>query len=328
MAKGLGKGLSALISEKKQYADSKEILREIPAAIADEGTLGTLPLEAIQAGMFQPRTYFQEEELNALADSIKQHGIIQPILVRKLEKKDSVSGAEYEIVAGERRFRAARIAGLVQVPIILMSIDNQRAMEIALIENVQRQNLQVLEEAEGYQRLISEFSYTQEQLADVIGRSRSQISNTLRLLQLPDTVKQLLNEEKISAGHARALLAAEEPELITGQILKRGLSVRQTEELVKKWAAIPREQRVKRSSVANQEIVTLQKRISERLGLTLKIKHNDTKNTGELTIHYQSLAELDALFRRLDTGKTIGKSSIVPGSDENIDDSDESSEAA
>lgn len=304
MAKGLGKGLSALITEKKQYTEAvAAVTPSTEELVAQGGQLSTLGIQFLQPGSFQPRTYFQEEELHALADSIKQHGIIQPILVRKRTTEKTIPEAEYEIIAGERRYRAAKIAGLGEVPVIIMDIDNRRALEIGLIENVQRQNLQVLEEAEGYQRLIAEFEYTQEQLSEVIGRSRSQISNTLRLLALPEQVKQYLNEEKISSGHARALLAAEEEERINQlaeQVVKRSLSVRQTEELVKKLAEHPREQRNKKSAASNQQIISLQERITKRLGLELKIKHNDRRGRGDLVISYHSMAELDAILRHLD----------------------------
>lgn len=218
-ASGLGKGLSALISERKTT---------ISEIAENTGKKGNLLISDVFPGRFQPRTIFDDSELAELAESIKRNGVLQPILVKER------AGKGFEIIAGERRWRASKQAGIADIPGIILDIDDRQAMEIALIENIQRENLKVLEEAGGYKKLIKEFDYTQEQLADVIGKSRSYVTNVLRLTALPDEVKDLLNEGKISTGHARAILTA--PDIIdaANQIIKKNLSVRQTETLVKK----------------------------------------------------------------------------------------------
>lgn len=284
--KGLGKGLSALISEKNVHTSAREDAHQ------QQGRQN-LPVTALQAGQFQPRSYFDENELRELAESIRKNGIVQPIIVRLV--KDN----QYEIVAGERRWRAAKIVGMDMVPVIIMQLDDKQAMEVALVENVQRQNLMLLEEAEGYKRLVDEFGYTQEQLADVIGKSRSQITNTLRLLNLPDEIKNLLNEDKLTAGHARALLTVENASTIAEEIIKKDLNVRQTEKLVKKLTDQKNGKRtVKLSNEKDQEIIRLEQELSKKTGLDITITNQDEK--GKVVVSYHSLMELDQILRRLE----------------------------
>jgi len=288
-SKGLGKGLSALISEKNtdtpsSYSSNVEQL---------DVSRNKLPVDSIMAGKFQPRTYFSEEELQDLSESIKRKGVVQPIIVRKGEKQGT-----YEIIAGERRWRATKMAGLKTIPVIIMDLDDKEALEIALVENIQRQNLMVLEEAEGYQKLINEFGYTQEELSEVIGKSRSQIANTLRLLSLPDEVKELLNKNKLSSGHARALLTAPNPEALAKVIIKRDLNVRQTEKIVRRLTSTSDELEKQKKNPKDPEIVALEKDLSYNLGLDIKITNKNEK--GQIIISYHSLAELDSILRRLE----------------------------
>lgn len=292
MAKGLGKGLSALISEKKiSISEKSSSAANNNAGITDTGTRDTLPIDSIRPGRFQPRTLFKKEELNELADSIKKNGVVQPIIVRPIDDREGA----YEIIAGERRWRASKIAGLKHIPAIIMELNDRQALEIALVENIQRQNLSALEEAEGYQRLIKEFNYTQEQLAEVIGKSRTAITNTIRLLNLPEPVKDMLNDDKLTPGHAKILVAAKDPVGLAEIIVKRGLNVRQSEKLAQKFSDKNRE---KRKQEKDPEIVQLEKEISKKTGLDVTITNKDEKGT--VVIGYYSLEELDDILRRLE----------------------------
>lgn len=284
MAKGLGKGLSALIADK----DDGELL-EVPTIVASERD--SLPLDVLHPGKFQPRLYFDEEELQELAESIKKNGVVQPILVRAVGEE-----GQYEIVAGERRWRAAKMVNLATIPVIILELDDRKALEIALVENIQRKNLHMLEEAEGYQRLIEEFDYTQEGLAEVIGKSRSQISNTLRLLSLPNEVKTLLNDEKITPGHARAMLMVEDPVRMADIVVKRDLNVRQTEKLVKKMANDS--QPTRQITLKDPEVRELEQELSKKLGLELTVTNKG--EGGKIIITYHTLQELDSVLRRLE----------------------------
>src|SRR5689334_18012842 len=203
--KRLGKGLSALISEN--YVQPGANVKVVEKTSGGVGGLSVLPLTKLHAGKYQPREHFETESLEELAASIKKNGIMQPILVRPSEKQ----AGKYEIIAGERRFRAAKLAKLEEVPVLVRAINDQQALEMALVENIQRQDLSPLEEAAGYERLIEEFKYTQEKLASTIGKSRSHIANTIRLLGLPAEVKKMIEKGQLTAGHARALLNAPDP---------------------------------------------------------------------------------------------------------------------
>jgi len=283
---GLGKGLSALISER----DNVGVGTNVENLSIDRNSL---PISSIVQGKFQPRNIFKEEELHDLAESIRKNGVVQPIIVRE----SSGAKGQYEIIAGERRWRASKIAGMNHIPVIIMDLDDKQALEIALVENVQRQNLTALEEAEGYKRLVDEFNYTQEELAEVIGKSRSQITNTLRLLSLPDAVKLLLNNDKLTAGHARALLICEDAEALAETIVSKDLSVRQTERLVRK-SSKPKKIKSVPNSRKDAEIVALEKELCKKLGLDLTITNKE--ECGQVIINYNSLAELDAILRRLE----------------------------
>lgn len=286
--KGLGKGLSALISEKNlnpnvEGQEKEETLKQ--------SNIDDVLISRLQPGKFQPRSYFNEDELNELAESIRKNGVVQPIIARPLGKKD-----HYEIIAGERRWRAAKIVGLKSVPVIIMELSDKSALEVALVENIQRQNLKPLEEAEGYKRLIAEFNYKQEQLSEVIGKSRSQIANTLRLLDLPDSIKDHLNSETITAGHARAMLTANKPDFVLKKVVKEGLNVRQTESLVKKLSEDPVTKTAKKSK--HPQVLSTEKEAFNRTGL--KIKINDKGGKGTITLKYESVSELENIIKRLE----------------------------
>lgn len=331
--KGLGRGLSALIADSNE----PEVIRQQQhTSAANDSVLAIkLPLAAIKPGRFQPRSYFNQEDLAGLAESIRKNGVVQPVIVRAVTARDAdYPRATHELIAGERRWRAAALASLEEIPAIVMELNDKQALEIALIENIQRQNLMPMEIAEGYQRLIEEFSYTQEQLAEVIGKSRTQITNFLRLLTLPDEIKDLLNKEKISVGHARALLASSDPIELVNKIILRGLSVRQTEKLIqntqkprtgqaKKKApisfaveAIRREAGEENADRKNKvaefiklyhelieterdpDIIDLEKLLSKNLGMTLHII--DETEKGKIVMHYHTIEELDAILRKLE----------------------------
>ncbi len=294
--RGLGRGISALISE--------DFTGE-PVANAPAVTVQEIELTYIQAGRFQPRRHFSEQELQELSDSIRKNGVIQPIILRALP------GAQerYEIIAGERRFRAAGLAGLNTIPALVRILDDSQALEVAILENVQRLDLSPLEEAGGYQVLIDQFGYTQEQLSQAIGKSRSHIANLLRLLNLPESVKDLINTGKLSMGHARTLVTSDNPEALAQEILRRGLNVRQTEQYVKKgennsegeFQAASRlkttRMTVSVSAHKDPDILALEETLSESLGL--KVSINDRGQHGEIMIAYSSLEQLDEILRRL-----------------------------
>lgn len=298
-ASGLGKGLSALISERKI---------DIDTFAENNGKRLEVDILDVFPGRFQPRVIFDADELEELAESIRRNGVIQPILVKKRP------GQGYEIIAGERRWRASKLAKSKKIPALVLEVDDKQAMEIALIENIQRQNLKILEEADGYKRLIKEFEYTQEQLADVIGKSRSHVTNILRLLALPDEVKKKLNDGSLTTGHARALLSAPDPMFAAEEVISKGFSVRQTENLVKKLAAEGSGQNTIRKKYSRKtksentetkvqankepEIIMMENQLSKNLGLSVSINNFD-KN-GEVIIKYSSMEELEKLLSKLE----------------------------
>ncbi len=292
--KRLGRGLSSLIGESN-ITPLKAASNTIkPDSFYQEvkGSSQELPIDKIQPGKFQPRSYFNEEDLAELAESIRKNGVVQPIVVRPIE-----GGAKpYEIIAGERRWRASSIIGKTSIPVVIMELSDRQALEIAIVENVQRKNLKPLEIATGYQRLINEFSYTQEELSEVIGKSRTQITNTLRLLELPDDVKSLVDGDLITVGHARALLVARDPASIAEQIIKRGLSVRQTEKMVQSQSEFPKK---RKSAIKDPDIAELESTLSRKLGLEISI--SDHGQSGKITISYQNLAQLDMILRKLES---------------------------
>ncbi|MDA1097565.1 MAG: ParB/RepB/Spo0J family partition protein [Proteobacteria bacterium] len=280
--KGLGRGLSALLAEDPDDQPALDRLR-----------VGrTVPIESLKPNRYQPRHYFDSEELQALTESIREKGILMPILVRRMGDDNS----SFEIVAGERRWRAAQAAQLYEVPVIVKELDDNQTLEVALIENVQRQDLTPLEEAEGYRRLMDEFANTQEDLARTVGKSRSHVANLLRLLGLPDAVKALLQDGSLSAGHGRALLAAADPVALAQTVLRKGLNVRQTEVLVRKpqkaTAAV-----APSASGRDENTRAMEKQLSEKLGLAVRISHQGER--GEVRITFTSLDQFDEILKRL-----------------------------
>ena len=299
----LGRGLNALFGED----EAKPFATATPASSPDYATISPsrgitrLPLSVLSPGPFQPRRVFTEENIMELAASLKQHGMAQPMVVRP---KPNAAG-EFEIIAGERRWRAAQRVPLHEVPVVIQDIDDKTAMEIAIVENLQRVDLNPLEEAKAFQRLIDEYDYKHEQLATSLGKSRSHISNTLRLLQLPETVQDKLMDGSLTMGHARALITADNPEEVMQQILKNNLSVRDTEKLAAKKSASKKgtpEKIAKAIATApvqkDADIKALENNLSQLLGLNVTI--DVTTNTkGVLKIEYQNLDQLDDVLRRL-----------------------------
>jgi ParB family transcriptional regulator, chromosome partitioning protein len=278
----LGRGLSALLGEAPA---------PMPAAGATDAAVRALPIEMLEPGPFQPRGPMEQTPLQELADSIREHGVLQPILVRPKPGGDG----RYEIIGGERRWRAAQLVPLHEVPVVVRDFGDREAMAAALVENLQRQDLNALEEAEGYRRLIEEFDLTQDALGQAVGKSRSHVANTMRLLALPDRVRELLRDGALSAGHARALLASPSPEALAMQVVDRGLNVRQTEALA---AAKPRDPGADRPAAhADPEITALERRLSGRLGLKIAIRQ--AGRGGQVTIQYRDLDQLDGVIRLL-----------------------------
>lgn len=275
--RGLGRGLSALIGDEAAAVKGEPVSKK---------DTRTLPVAFLQPGRYQPRKTFDEQPLADLAASIKEKGVLSPILVRPL-------GVDrYEIVAGERRWRAAQIAKLHDVPVVVREMADDQALEIAIIENVQRADLNVLEEGAAYQELITKFARTQEQVAQQVGKSRSHVANTIRLLQLPEQVKAWVREGKLTAGHARTLLGTADPEARARELIAGELTVRQAEQrsaAKKKPGGKPRK---------DPNIADLEASISNRLGLKVQVIHKGDKG-GEIRITYKSLEQLDDLARRL-----------------------------
>jgi ParB family chromosome partitioning protein len=283
--KGLGRGLDALLSGGASASESEDVLRE-------------LKVNQLQPGKYQPRSHMDESALNELAASIKAQGVMQPILVRE------VAGGSYEIIAGERRWRAAQRAGLAQVPVLVRKVPDNVALAMALIENIQRENLNPLEEAIGIQRLIDEFKMTHQTAADAVGRSRSAATNLLRLLKLPKLVQDMVAEGRLDMGHARAILALESAAQQIGaahKIVAEGLSVREAEQLVQKLAH-PQHAKPGKSKVTDRDILSLQERIAESLGAKVGIKHG-AKGAGKLVIEYRTLDQLDDVLSKLGIAK-------------------------
>jgi len=301
--RGLGKGLSALISENSSPAAAGNKSKSSPAADTHAGVY-TLAVSKLHAGKYQPRSQFNETALAELAESIRKNGIMQPIIVRASQKHNG----KYEIVAGERRWRASQIAGLDEVPVIIRDIPDKQALELALVENIQRQDLSPIEEANGYQRLIEEFEYTQEELASTIGKSRSHVANLLRLLSLPDEIREMLEKNELTMGHARALIGVPNAVQLARDIIRKGLNVRQVEQASREVQGIEKRtvsrggQRGAYTSSANKDpdIIALEETLSENLGL--KVSINDRGQSGEIVIAYDSLAQLDEILRRLGEG--------------------------
>lgn len=314
--RGLGRGLDALFGEAKREetargnVPTRGVPPAAPAPAAKQTMIETssatgsprkISVERLTPGKFQPRRQFNDDAINQLADSIAVHGILQPIVVRPIGSI-SAPNAIFEIIAGERRWRAAQKAQLHEVPVIIRELDDQQALEFGLIENLQREDLTPLEEAEGYQRLMDEFGHTQEQLAQQLGKSRSQVANTLRLMKLPMAVKEHLQGGRLSAGHARTLVGSKHAEEIATAIVKRGLSVRQTEKLVQQLdgGKTPANKGVKKPLFREKDvdILALEEKMTSLLGLRVAIDNNEG-GQGKLVIEYKSLEQLDDVLARL-----------------------------
>jgi ParB family transcriptional regulator, chromosome partitioning protein len=277
----LGRGLAALMGDVGAETTTTERARN----------QRRVPIEYLRPNPRNPRRNFPDSELAELAASIKERGIIQPVVVRALRgAKDA-----YEIIAGERRWRAAQRAGLHEIPIVPFEASDSEALELAIIENVQRTDLNALEEAGGYQALASEYGHSHEDIAKIVGKSRSHVTNTLRLLKLPEPVKAYIHAGQISAGAARMLIAAPDPEQMAREIVDRGLNVRQVEALAKDRAKGPA---VKKRAAKNADTLALERRVSDALGLTVTLDHRS--KGGVLQIHYRSLDQLDDVLRRLE----------------------------
>ena len=291
--KGLGKGLSALLGSME--AEMGRLDREVG------GEITTLAISKMSPSPFQPRQQFDQESLAQLAQSLASSGMLQPILVRPSKTTEG----HYDIIAGERRWRAAQIAQMHDVPVVIRELDDKQTLEAAVLENVQRQDLSAIEEARGYQRLVAEFGYSAVDVAETIGKSRPHVANMLRLLELPGNVQKLVDQGKISAGHARALVGLDNAAELARFVLEKGLNVRQLEALVRKQRNGSKTvgQSTQSKTAAEQrrekdaDTLDAERRASEALGLPVSIDHVDGR--GSITVHYQDFDQLDDILRRL-----------------------------
>ncbi len=288
--RGLGRGLSALMADVTQETDGRMTAEPRRPDM-------TVPIEKLQANPNQPRRTFQPEQLDELASSVKEKGIIQPLIVR------SIGDGAYEIVAGERRWRAAQMAQLHDIPVIIREFDDTEVLEVAIIENIQRADLNAVEEAAGFKQLMDRFGHTQEKLAEALGKSRSHIANLLRLLSLPMDVQALVIEGKLSAGHARALITAEDPSDLAKRVVKDGLSVRATEALVKKQQQGEPERPAPKSRNLHvgkdADTRALEKDLSAILAMKVSINHKPGTESGQVVLTYENLDQLDDLCAKL-----------------------------
>ena len=285
--RGLGRGLSALMADvnEDRINQSGESPRRADMLV---------PIERIHPNPDQPRRDFTQDQLDDLANSIREKGVIQPLIVREQ------AGGTFEIVAGERRWRASQMAQLHEVPVIVREYDDSEVLEIAIIENIQRADLNPVEEAMGYRQLMEKFGHTQERLSEALGKSRSHIANLMRLLQLPDDVQEMLKKGDLSAGHARALITSDKASDLARKIIKGGLSVRQTEALVKKsHEPTTRKTSKSRPSGKDADTVALEGDLSAHLGMKVSVEHKSGGESGQVTIRYESLDQLDEICRIL-----------------------------
>ena len=292
--KRLGRGLDALLSKPMAPVSRPETAN----APSNDG-LKNLPLEYLQRGQYQPRVNMRQDSLEELAASIKSKGIVQPIVARPIAKKDDIQ--RYEIIAGERRWRAAQMAGLAEIPAVIRDVPDEDAIAMALIENIQREDLNPLEESRALDRLIREFDLTHAEAAQAVGRSRASVSNLLRLQDLSDKVKPLLEDRKLDMGHARALLgiaSATQQFDVARQVVKKSLSVRETEVLVKRILEGGSAMRLKKTPAQNADIRRLEIEISEKLGAKVSVDHT-ANGAGKLVINYNSLDELDGILKHI-----------------------------
>ncbi len=294
--RGLGRGLSALMAD-------------VATPVHDTGEGGTparkaeqvIPIDRIRPNPDQPRRVFQREALDELAASIREKGVIQPLILRV----DPADPQAYQIVAGERRWRASQIARLHEVPAIVREFDDLEVLEIAIIENIQRADLNAIEEAAGYRQLMDRFGHTQEKLAEALGKSRSHIANTMRLLGLPDAVQAMVSEGQLSAGHARALVTAEDPLALAREVVKGGLSVRQTEKLAKKAAGAGGNSRPAGAPTKDADTRALEDDLKAALSMWVSIDHGAAGEGGTVTLRYASLDQLDEICRRLTLAEPV-----------------------
>jgi ParB family transcriptional regulator, chromosome partitioning protein len=282
-ASGLGRGLSSLLGEAAQEAS-------ISAADSIRGAVQMVPIASIEPHPGQPRRIFQEEALVELAASIQARGVIQPIIVRP-------HGHRFQIVAGERRWRAAQRARLHEIPAIVRNFSDEETLEVALVENLQRQDLNAIEEAQAFQRLVKDYGHTQEELGRIVHKSRSHVANLLRLLDLPAKVQVMIGTGQLSMGHARALITADDPEALADEVIRRGLSVRETERLAKSGKARRQRQPPIEYKGSAADISALERQLGDLLGLKVTIKHSPTGGT--VTLAYSTLDQLDMICQRL-----------------------------
>ncbi len=285
--RGLGRGLSALMADV-HLAGPEQMAAPRKAELH-------VPVEKLEPNPQQPRLDFKQDELESLADSIRQKGVIQPLIVRRKSGRDA-----YEIVAGERRWRAAQLAQLHEVPVVVRELSDTEVLEVAIIENIQRADLNAIEEALGFRQLMTRFGHTQEKLAEALSKSRSHVANLLRLLTLPDDVQELVRGGKLSAGHARALIGSPKASELAAQIVAKGLSVREVERLMKAQdSAKPAAKRQGRSAEKDADTRALEGDLSANLKMPVRIEHSSGGESGELVIRYGSLDDLDRLCRIL-----------------------------
>lgn len=294
--KKLGRGLSALLGESKAAKDS------LPTSNQNLKAVESIEIGKITAGIYQPRKNFDSAELDELANSIRENGLIQPIILRKIDDED-----HYEIIAGERRFRAAIIAGLSSISAIVKKINNHEALELAIIENIQRSDLSLIEEAFGYKQLIEEFSYAQDQVAKRVGKSRSHIANLLRLLTLPQSVRDSLDQKLISMGHARAIINSTDPEKLAKKAIAEALTVRHIEDLVRdekieKIKNIPVLVRTESTIkfVNSEHLTILENKLSTLIGMESKISYNSFRNNGKISIKFSEFEKVQQLLEMLE----------------------------
>ncbi len=289
----LGRGLDALLSKP---------VAEVVSDTSDNNALKHLPIEKLNRGQYQPRVDMRQDSLEDLANSIRAQGVVQPIVVRPIgPKSGNGSSQRYEIVAGERRWRAAQLAGLGEIPAVVRDVADEDAIAMALIENIQRENLNPLEESRALQRLISEFDLTHAEAATAVGRSRAAVSNLLRLSDLSDKVKAMVEARELEMGHARALLAINDPVQqldAARQVARRGLSVRETERLVKRMTEKRAPARKAETAAVSADIRRLEMEVSEKLGAKVRLDHK-AKGMGKLVISYNSLDELDGILKHI-----------------------------
>lgn len=280
----LGRGLAALIGQMDQ---------PVPVDAAPKGVSADrmVPIEHVSRNPRNPRRQFDEGDLQDLASSIRQHGIVQPVVVRPVEDR-------YEIIAGERRWRAAQLAGLHEIPVIVRDVDDRTALEIAIVENVQRADLNPLEEALGYDQLIAEYGYTQNDLGGIIGKSRSHVANSLRLLKLPEPVRDMLSSGDLSAGHARALITTSDPVSLARTIVSKGMSVRDAERLAQNDIKAQSEPAAGKPDQKDSDTLALERTLSDSLGLDVKINHRG--GAGQVRISYRTLEQLEEICRLLE----------------------------